>query len=46
MSPTAMRAILNLNGWELVEGREAIAKTFEFADFNQAFGFEPRGPEG
>ena len=35
-------ALLNLNGWELVEGREAIAKTFQFADFNEAFGFMAR----
>lgn len=35
-------AILKLNGWELVEGREAIAKTFIFADFNEAFGFMTR----
>ena len=35
-------AILKLNGWELVEGREAIAKTFTFADFNAAFGFMAR----
>ncbi|MBO6782649.1 MAG: 4a-hydroxytetrahydrobiopterin dehydratase [Alphaproteobacteria bacterium] len=35
-------ALLNLNGWELVEGREAIAKTFEFSDFSEAFGFMSR----
>ena len=35
-------ALLNLDGWELVEGREAIAKTFEFADFSAAFGFMSR----
>lgn len=35
-------ALLKLNGWELVEGREAIAKTFQFADFNAAFGFMSR----
>lgn len=35
-------AILKLNGWELVEGREAIARTFTFADFNEAFGFMAR----
>ncbi len=35
-------ALLKLNGWDLVEGREAIAKTFEFADFNEAFGFMSR----
>ena len=35
-------AIEKLNDWELVEGREAIAKTFIFADFNEAFGFMTR----
>lgn len=35
-------AISNLKDWELVEGREAIARTFEFADFNAAFGFMSR----
>lgn len=28
--------------WENVEGRDAIQKTFEFADFNEAFGFMTR----
>ena len=36
------RALEQLDGWELVEGREAIARTFEFADFNEAFGFMSR----
>lgn len=35
-------ALSKLSGWELVEGREAIAKTFKFADFNAAFGFMSR----
>ena len=35
-------ALLKHDGWELVEGREAIAKTFKFADFNEAFGFMSR----
>jgi len=35
----AMRA---LPGWEPVEGREAIRRTFRFADFKQAFGFMAR----
>ena len=29
-------------GWEMVEGRDAIHKTFEFADFVEAFGFMTR----
>ncbi len=28
--------------WENVEGRDAIQKTFEFSDFNEAFGFMTR----
>ena len=31
-----------LSGWSEVEGRDAIEKTFKFADFNQAFGFMTR----
>jgi 4a-hydroxytetrahydrobiopterin dehydratase len=31
-----------LDGWSMVEGRDAIAKTFRFTDFNQAFGFMTR----
>jgi 4a-hydroxytetrahydrobiopterin dehydratase len=34
--------LAQLPGWAAVEGREAIAKTFRFADFNQAFGFMTR----
>ncbi|UMM11597.1 hypothetical protein L5515_000802 [Caenorhabditis briggsae] len=29
-------------GWKLVEGRDAIQKTFMFKDFNEAFGFMTR----
>ena len=28
-----------LPGWREVDGREAIARTFVFRDFNEAFGF-------
>lgn len=31
-----------LTGWSLVEGRDAISKTFTFKNFNQAFGFMAR----
>ena len=31
-----------LDGWSMVEGRDAIAKTFRFADFNEAFGWMTR----
>jgi 4a-hydroxytetrahydrobiopterin dehydratase len=32
-------ALAQLDGWAAVEGREAIRKSFKFADFNVAFGF-------
>ncbi len=35
-------AIGGLDGWSIVDGREAISKTFRFADFNAAFGFMTR----
>jgi 4a-hydroxytetrahydrobiopterin dehydratase len=35
-------ALAKLSGWSEVEGREAIAKTFQFKDFNAAFGFMAR----
>lgn len=35
-------ALSGLDGWVEVEGRDAIAKTFSFTDFNQAFGFMTR----
>jgi 4a-hydroxytetrahydrobiopterin dehydratase len=35
-------ALTGLAGWTLVDGREAIAKTFTFKDFNAAFGFMSR----
>jgi 4a-hydroxytetrahydrobiopterin dehydratase len=31
-----------LPGWRLAEGRDAIQRTFTFADFNEAFGFMAR----
>ena len=34
--------LAKLLGWSLVADRSAIAKTFEFADFNAAFGFMTR----
>jgi 4a-hydroxytetrahydrobiopterin dehydratase len=36
------RALASLRGWERIEGREAIAKTYRFADFNAAFGWMTR----
>jgi len=35
-------ALAALDGWALVEGRDAINKTFQFDDFNAAFGFMSR----
>src|SRR5580692_9253010 len=35
-------ALKGLPGWEEVEGREAIERTFVFKDFNEAFGFMSR----
>jgi len=36
------RALAKLGGWSEVKGRDAITKTFVFADFNAAFGFMTR----
>jgi len=36
-------AIEALDGWSLVDGREAIAKSFAFEDFSAAFGWMARG---
>jgi len=35
-------ALAELSGWSEVSGREAIARTFIFKDFNEAFGFMSR----
>ncbi len=35
-------AMAHLPGWQLVEGRDAICKTFKFKSFNQAFGWMTR----
>jgi len=35
-------ALKALEGWQKVEGREAIHKSFKFKDFNAAFGFMTR----
>ena len=36
------RALADLTGWAAVEGRDAIAKTYKFKDFNAAFGWMTR----
>ena len=35
-------ALATLKGWSEVQGRDAIQKSFKFADFNQAWGFMNR----
>ena len=35
-------ALKDLHGWNEVEDRDAIRKTFHFADFNEAFAFMTR----
>ena len=35
-------ALATLEGWTEVAGRDAIGKSFKFADFNQAWGFMTR----
>ncbi|RTL54033.1 MAG: 4a-hydroxytetrahydrobiopterin dehydratase [Bradyrhizobiaceae bacterium] len=35
-------ALAGLEGWSQTEGRDAIARTFVFRDFNEAFGFMTR----
>jgi len=38
---TTLDPLLN-DGWEMVEGRDAIKKTFEFKNFVDAFGYMTR----
>ena len=35
-------ALATLTGWTEVAGRDAIARSFKFSDFNQAWGFMTR----
>ncbi|KAF9121372.1 putative pterin-4-alpha-carbinolamine dehydratase [Mortierella sp. GBA39] len=35
-------ALAKLSAWSLVDGREAIKRTLQFKDFNEAFGFMTR----
>lgn len=41
-SEARKQALGGLAGWAETQGREAIAKTFTFKDFNEAFGFMTR----
>ncbi len=36
------RALGSLSGWSEAKGRDAIAKTFQFKSFNEAFAFMTR----
>ncbi len=38
----ATAALAQLDGWRAADGRDAIVKTFRFADFNAAFGWMTR----
>lgn len=38
----AAAATAQLQGWAVAEGRDAIVKSFRFADFNAAFGWMAR----
>lgn len=38
----AAAAVAMLSGWSATPGRDAIAKSFRFADFKTAFGFMTR----
>jgi 4a-hydroxytetrahydrobiopterin dehydratase len=35
-------ALARVPAWRMVEGRDAITRTFTFGDFNEAFGFMAR----
>ncbi|MBI1686339.1 4a-hydroxytetrahydrobiopterin dehydratase [Caulobacter hibisci] len=38
----AAAALAQLEGWTAADGKDAIEKTYKFADFNAAFGFMTR----
>ena len=38
----ADKALAQLTGWSAVSGRDAITKSYKFADFNAAFGWMTR----
>ena len=43
LEPAARAAALKeLTAWKSVDGRDAIARSFQFKDFNAAFGFMTR----
>ena len=45
LSDTGRKAMLEpllANGWAMLDGRDAIIKTYEFVDFTEAFAFMTR----
>ena len=40
--PECAQALARLQGWHMVTGRDALTKSFKFADFGEAFGFMAR----
>ena len=43
LAGTARRkALATIKGWKKVRGRDALQKSFKFADFNEAWGFMTR----
>ena len=34
-----IRALASISAWQLVDGRDAVSKSFKFEDFEQAFDF-------
>jgi 4a-hydroxytetrahydrobiopterin dehydratase len=43
LDPATRTAVLaKIPGWAEVDGRDAIKRTYEFADFNEAWGFMAR----
>ena len=42
VGPQRVQALAALPGWAELPGRDAIAKSFKFADFNAAFAFMAR----
>ena len=40
-----IKAVNELPGWRMVPGRDAIAKTYQFRDFQEAFGWMTRVAE-
>jgi 4a-hydroxytetrahydrobiopterin dehydratase len=41
-SETRVSALARVPAWSMVDSRDAIARSFKFADFNAAFGFMAR----